>query len=223
MNGSVEFANFECPKDFSKEDVQSQLFYEDLDDDSELWLIRAPKDMELAVLENQLITLDDESNVVSGSDGKSYEYSTEKCLMPNLRLVLPHKGSKNLEEVNRQFQGSILITNCVMPNVSVKMEIEKNGVENELSSNAIKKNVETSVRKNTKSRKSDEGSSSNQFESELITLSDLQLDNSQISSSQKKLSKKHKKKKSGDTDFFKVEPVSDVDEFPKCLSQRKGK
>ncbi|GFS58848.1 uncharacterized protein TNIN_418651 [Trichonephila inaurata madagascariensis] len=219
MNSSVEHANFECPSGFSKEDVDSQLFYEDLDDDSELWLIRAPNDMEPNVMENQRMILGGESNIINGSDGASYEYFVEKCAMPNLSLVLPHKESKDLEIAKNKFQGSILITNCIMPDVSVKMEVAENGLGNE-SSNAIEEDSEISQRKKSKkSKKSDKKCKTNQWRSELNSLIDLNLDSDQISTPQK-LPKKHKKKKSAQMDFCKLEPMSDLDEFPNCKSQK---
>ncbi|GFQ83156.1 uncharacterized protein TNCT_386261 [Trichonephila clavata] len=218
MDSKVEPANFECPSGFSKEDVDSQLFYEDLDEDSELWLIRAPSDMEPNVIENQYMILGGESNVINGSDGASYECFVEKCVMPNLRLVLPHKESKDLEVINNKFQGSILITNCVLPDASVKMEIEENGQDNG-SSNAIEEDNDVSSRKKSKkSKKNDKGCKTNQWESELNSLSDLYLDGDQISTPQN-FSKKHKKK-STKSDSCKQEPMSDLDEFPNCKSQR---
>ncbi|XP_055925182.1 uncharacterized protein LOC129957070 [Argiope bruennichi] len=216
MNSTAEAIDFECPKGFTKEDVQSQLYFEDIDDDSELWLIRMPSDMDPNVLENQRISLDKSSEILGGNDGKFYEYFTEKCAMPNLCLVVPHKESKILEELKKPFKGSILVTDYMLvdTDTSVKTEVEESGMEKE-NNVSEQQNEDTSVRKKSKSHKS----SKDKEDMELSFNLNLE-DNHEDNSSLEKPTKKSKKKKSKDSDTMKVEPMSDADEFPNCKSQK---
>ncbi|GBN93305.1 hypothetical protein AVEN_137893-1 [Araneus ventricosus] len=217
MNSTAEAVNFECPKGFSKEDAQSQLYFEDIDDDSELWLVRVPNDMDPNDLENQVISMNKHSEILGGSDGKFYECFTEKCVMPNVCLVLPHKEDRTLEEIRKPFKGSLLVTDYVMDNV-VKMEAEENEPKKEPTTEE-QQNGDTSPRKKSKSHKS---SKENKNKEDLDLSFNLNLeDDDQASSSQQKTSKKSKKKKSRDSDSLKVEPMSDADEFPNCKSQKK--
>ncbi|CAL1294832.1 unnamed protein product [Larinioides sclopetarius] len=217
MNSAAEAVNFECPKGFSKEEAQSQLYFEDIEDNSELWLVRVPNDMDPSDLENQVISMNKHSEILSGSNEKFYECFTEKCVMPNLCLVLPHKEDKTLEEVRKPFKGSLLVTDYVMDNV-IKMETEEIEPKEEPIAEE-EQNGDTSLRRKSKSNKS---SKEDKNKEDLELPFDLNLgDDNQASSSQQKSSKKSKKKKSKDPDSLKVEPMSDADEFPNCKSQKK--
>ncbi|GIY87583.1 uncharacterized protein CEXT_298301 [Caerostris extrusa] len=130
---------YECPKGYFKEDIQSQLYFDDLHEDSELWLIRVPNDINPTDLENHQITLNNESEILQGNDGKYYKCDIDKCYMQNLRLVLPDKETKQLKEVNKSFKGSIQITEYELPikiaEDDIKMELEEDGANQNLDNN----------------------------------------------------------------------------------------
>lgn len=264
MNSGLENGGFECPRGFSIEDVASQLYLEDLDEDSELWLVRMPSDVDPSTLENQQIDLSNDLNKISNGDN-SFDCISERCKMPNLSLVLPQKESRRLTRVKKTFQGSILLCDAVMEGNDLQVKIEYEGetvreenneetddnfVNNEeMDDNFVK--PKSKKHKHSKQHRAahsedddlpvkmeDDGenvleenneeaddnfvkpkSKKHKRNKELKAAhseSDISSRNEDSETGSTKKKKSHKKKKS----IVKVEPSSEGDDFPNCISQQ---
>lgn len=122
---------FDIPPGYTLEEIDGQLYHEDLDKDDELWLIRMPCDIKLSNLDKKKIYLSNNSGDTSiknikTDDGKLLECYTETCEIPSACVVLPQKNDGQLHVVKKIFKGSLLISEGLSYNeIEIKAENER--------------------------------------------------------------------------------------------------
>lgn len=197
---------FECPPGFQEEEVDGQLCLENIGEDSELWLIRMPSDIELSTIDRKKLCFSDASNPTQfeTETGRVLECYVDKCEMPNIRLVLPQKSDKKLRDVKKVFKGSILISEGLhhVEKAEVKSEIESDTVEN-IHETDESFNLSQRRERKKKKRSRDTGNEEQSSEANIVN----------------ELSNSYSKSRHCDTEI-KNEPMSsDFDELP-CYSQK---
>lgn len=190
--------SFNIPPGFAVEEVKGQLYYEDLEEDDELWLIRMPCDVELSTLDRQKIFLSDNVGDVTikkfeSVDGKSLECVAETCEISNTSVILPKKENGQLHAVKKVFKGAILISEEVSLNNETKLKYEKE--DDHLANNSCCQTGESIKEKIVKRKKKHQSDlNTNEFIEEYANKDE----NSEESNNKRK---NKKKKKHSHSDF----------------------
>ncbi|XP_071041378.1 uncharacterized protein, partial [Parasteatoda tepidariorum] len=192
LSMSSNSSDFQCPNGYVKESITPQLFYEDLDEDSEIWLIRVPSDLNPTAIENQKIILDGDQHILECDENSRFEYISDPVEQTKLSIILPQKSDGKLRSVKKGFAGSVFFNeDIIIENSEVKIEVDNTSANDlNFSSSALCEGFENS-----------------------FSIQALDNPNSSVES------KKSKKKKRSSLKI-KREKTSDADEFPECNSQR---
>lgn len=112
---------FKCPPNFKEVtiEVQDELCIEDVqNENNELWLIQAPCEMDLSVLENKNVSLNEKTVFNDLKDGTCQEITTFKNIPENFlkyQLLLPKRSDNKLHLVSKHFSGYMCLEETLYP------------------------------------------------------------------------------------------------------------